>query len=137
LRETDIINALTEVNQDVLMLDINKIYHICPTYAGGRGWGYSACSPQTNVMYVQLQNLCANMDVRTDNIPSLPRNTYNTGGRQSVSDGKINIGRIDAISLETGKTFWSWETPASNYSPILTTPAGYFSTAGWIAISAP
>jgi alcohol dehydrogenase (cytochrome c) len=64
------------------------------------------------------------MRVRTDNIPSLPRNQYNTSGAQHASDGKTNIGRIDAISVETGKTVWSWETPASNYSPILATAGG-------------
>jgi alcohol dehydrogenase (cytochrome c) len=112
------------VNPDMLMRDVNKTYHICPTYAGGRDWSFSAYSPQTNVMYVELQNLCADMKVRTDNVPSLPRNQYNTGGRQLVSDDKTMIGRIDAISVETGKTVWSWETPASNYSPILATAGG-------------
>jgi alcohol dehydrogenase (cytochrome c) len=41
-----------------------------------------------------------------------------------VADGSTNIGRLDAISVETGKTLWSWETPASNYSPVLATAGG-------------
>ncbi len=112
------------VNLDMIMSDIKKTYHICPTYAGGRDWPFSAYSPETNVMYVELQNLCADMKVREDQLPSLPRNQYNTSGRQMVSDGKTNIGRLDAISVETGKTVWSWETPASNYSPVLATAGG-------------
>jgi alcohol dehydrogenase (cytochrome c) len=118
------------INQDMLMRDVNKVYHICPTYAGGRDWAFSAYSPETNVIYVELQNLCADMQVRTDNLPSLPRNQYNTTGPQSVSDGKTNIGRIDAINVETGKTVWSWETPASNYSPILATAGGLIFNGG-------
>src|SRR6202012_6059138 len=85
------------VNQNMLMRDVNKTYHICPTYAGGRDWPFSAYSPETNVMDVELQNLCADMKVRTDNLPSRPNNQYNTSGPQMVSDGKTNIGRIDAI----------------------------------------
>ena len=61
------------------MRDMNKTYHICPTYDGGRDWPFSAYSPQTNVMYVQLQNLCADMKVRTDNIPSLPQQPVQHG----------------------------------------------------------
>ena len=118
------------VNRDMLMLDVNKTYHICPPYTGGRDWPFSAYSPDTNVMYVELQNLCADMRVRTDNIPSLPRNQYNTIGAQVVADDKTNIGRIDAINVETGKTVWSWETPASNYSPILATAGGLIFNGG-------
>jgi alcohol dehydrogenase (cytochrome c) len=38
--------------------------------------------------------------------------------------GKDKAGRIDAISVETGKTLWSWETRVSNYAPILATAGG-------------
>ena len=81
-------------------------------------------------MFVQLQNLCADMRVRVDNIPSRPNNQYNTTARMSVADGKTNVGRIDAISVETGRTVWSWETRASNYSPILATAGGILFNGG-------
>jgi alcohol dehydrogenase (cytochrome c) len=112
------------VNPDQLMRDLNKTYHQCPTHSGGRDWPFAAYSPQTNVMYVQLQNLCTDYKVRADNIPSKPRDQYNTSGKPMVADGSTNIGRLDAISVETGKTLWSWETPASNYSPVLATAGG-------------
>jgi hypothetical protein len=68
------------------------------------GWArlaFSAYSPQTNVMYVELQNLCANYRVRVDNIPSQPKDQYNTIGPQVLAPGSTNIGRLDAISVET------------------------------------
>jgi alcohol dehydrogenase (cytochrome c) len=108
----------------MFMRDINKTYHQCPTHAGGRDWPFTAYSPQTNVMYVQLQNLCADYKVRANNIPSKPSDQYNTIGPQVLSDGSTNIGRLDAISVETGRTLWSWETPGSNYSPVLATAGG-------------
>ena len=111
-------------NPDMFMKDYTKTYHQCPTHAGGRDWPFAAYSPQTNVMYVELQNLCGDYRVRANNIPSKPSDQYNTVGPQVVSDGSTNIGRLDAISVETGKTLWSWETPASNYSPVLATAGG-------------
>lgn len=111
-------------NPESFITDLKKTYHQCPTHAGGRDWPFSAYSPQTNVIYVELQNLCANYRVRADNIPSKPSDQYNTIGPQVISDGSTNIGRLDAISVETGRTLWSWESPASNYSPVLATAGG-------------
>ncbi len=48
------------------MRDVNKTYHQCPTHAGGRDWPYSAYSPETNVLYVQMQNMCADYSARLD-----------------------------------------------------------------------
>ena len=118
------------VNPEMIMTDINKTYHTCPTHAGGRDWPFSAYSPQTNVLYVQIQNLCADYKVRADNIPSLPRDQYNKRGQVLFADGKDKVGRLDAISVETGRTLWSWETRASNYSPVLATAGGLLFNGG-------
>jgi alcohol dehydrogenase (cytochrome c) len=122
--------GLVKVNQDEVMRDLNKVYHQCPTHAGGRDWPFAAYSPQTNVMYVQLQNLCADYRVRADNVPSKPHDQYNTLGKAMLADGRTGLGRLDAISVETGKTLWSWETPASNYSPVLATASGLLFNGG-------
>jgi alcohol dehydrogenase (cytochrome c) len=120
------IDAKGEVtsNPDMFMTDLKKTYHQCPTHAGGRDWPFSAYSPKSNVMFVPLQNLCADYRVRADNIPSKPSDQYNTIGPQVVADGSTNIGRLDAISVETGHTLWSWESWGSNYSPVLATAGG-------------
>ena len=70
--------GLVTPNPDMFITDYSKTYRQCPTHAGGRDWPFAAYSPQTNVMYVQLQNLCADYRVRVDNIPSQPRDQYNT-----------------------------------------------------------
>ena len=118
------------VNEEQLMRDLHKVYHRCPTNAGGRDWPFSAYSPQTNALYVQIQNLCVDTRVRADNIPSKPSDLYNTIGPQVLADGRKGLGRIDAISVETGRTLWSWETPASNYSPVLATTGGILFNGG-------
>jgi alcohol dehydrogenase (cytochrome c) len=112
------------VNPEMIMTDIHKTYSICPTHGGGRDWPFSAYSPQTNVMFVQLQNLCADLKVRADNIPSKLPDGYNVTGPAKLSEGHWGIGRIDAISVETGRTIWSWENKATNYAPILATAGG-------------
>ena len=45
-------------------------------------------------------------------------------GMMGFAAGKDKMGRIDAISVETGRTVWSWETRVANYSPILATGGG-------------
>jgi alcohol dehydrogenase (cytochrome c) len=110
-------------NVETLMRDINKTYRQCPTHAGGRDWPFAAYSPETNVLYLQLQNMCSDYKARLDGEPSPPRQ-YNTIGKAMIAEGKDKVGRIDAVSVETGKTLWSYEQRASNYSPILATASG-------------
>src|SRR2546425_9685481 len=74
-------------------------------------------------MYMPLTNLCLDTTARADRGPA-PQFVYNTNNVGKFATGKDKVGRIDAISVETGKTLWSWETRASNYSPILATGGG-------------
>ena len=115
--------GLVTVNEDSVLKEIGKTYHICPTYNGGRDWPYGAYNPRSNVMYVQLANLCIDSTARADRGPQ-PQFVYNTTNVGKLSSGKDKVGRIDAISVETGRTLWSWETRVSNYAPILATGGG-------------
>ncbi|MBI2187335.1 MAG: PQQ-binding-like beta-propeller repeat protein [Acidobacteria bacterium] len=115
--------GLVTVNEDVVLKEIGKTYHVCPTYNGGRDWPYGAYNPRSNVMYVQLANVCIDSTARADRGPQ-PQFVYNTTNVGKFSSGKDKVGRIDAISVETGRTLWSWETRVSNYAPILATAGG-------------
>src|SRR6202000_976929 len=110
--------GLVTVNKDMLMRALHKTYHQGPTHAGGRDWPFTAYSPENNVLYVQIQNMCADTGTRLDGDP-VPARQYNPVTKPVISDGHDKVGRIDAISVETGKTLWSWESRASNYAPIL------------------
>jgi alcohol dehydrogenase (cytochrome c) len=115
--------GLVTVNESSVLKEVDKTYHICPTYNGGRDWPQGAYNPKSNVMYMPLSNLCIDSTARTDRAlaPSLVYNTTNVG---KFAAGKDKVGRIDAISVETGKTLWSWETRVTNYSPVLATGGG-------------
>jgi alcohol dehydrogenase (cytochrome c) len=118
--------GLVSVNEDVVLKEIDKTYHVCPTYLGGRDWPQGAYNPRSNVMFFPLKNLCIDSTARTDRghpTPE-PQFVYNTTNVNKFSTGKDKVGRIDAISVETGRTLWSWETRAVNYSPILATGGG-------------
>jgi alcohol dehydrogenase (cytochrome c) len=115
--------GLVTVNEAAVLKEIGKTYHVCPTYNGGRDWPYGAYNPRSNVMYVQLANVCIDTAARADRGPQ-PQFVYNTTNVGKLAAGKDRVGRIDAISVETGRTVWSWETRVSNYSPILATGGG-------------
>src|SRR5207244_1985171 len=100
-----------------------------PTYAGGRDWPMGAYSPKTNAFFMPLSNMCISSKARTDRASS-PANGYNTTNVGRFATGKDKVGRIDAISAETGRTVWSWETRVSNYSPVLATGGGLLFNGG-------
>jgi alcohol dehydrogenase (cytochrome c) len=111
------------VNEDAVLKELGKTYHVCPTYNGGRDWPQGAYNPKSNVMFVPLTNLCIDTAARMDRGPD-PSFVYNTNNTAKFATGKDKVGRIDAISVETGKTLWTWETRVTNYSPILATGSG-------------
>jgi alcohol dehydrogenase (cytochrome c) len=111
------------VNDNAVLKEVGKFYHVCPTFNGGRDWPSSSYNPKSNVIYVQLLNLCIDLRARADREPA-PQFVYNVDSNAKMASGKTNVGRIDAISVETGKTLFTYESRASNYSPILSTGGG-------------
>ena len=82
-----------------------------------------AYNPKTNVMFMPLSNACIDSTARADREAqaAVPLQ-HDQCGR--FPQGKDKVGRIDAISVETGRTRWSWETRGANYSPLLATSSG-------------
>ena len=117
------------VNEAVILSDVNKTYAICPTYVGGRDWPMGAYNPRTNIMFMPLSNACIDSTARTDRGPS-PEFVYNTTNVSKFPVGKDKVGRIDAISVETGRTLWSWENRVANFAPLLATASGLLFTGG-------
>ena len=115
--------GLVAVNEDVVLSDVNKVYQICPTYGGGRDWPSGAYNPESNLMFMALSNACLDSQARADREPE-PRFVYNVRNVARFARDKDQVGRIDAISVETGRTVWSWETRVANYSPLLATAGG-------------
>ena len=116
-------DGFVTVNEDVVLSDVNKVYQICPTYGGGRDWPSGAYNPESNLMFMALSNACLDSQARADREPE-PQYVYNVRNVARFARDKDEVGRIDAISVETGRTVWSWETRVANYSPLLATAGG-------------
>jgi len=97
----------------------------CPADPGGRGWPATAYSPKTGILYMPLNEFCAN----TTPSPLDPGQAYTGGGRavfarMQVPNSDGNVGRLDAIRLTDQATVWSNRQRAPNTSAALPTGGG-------------
>ena len=128
----DIDGATGEVteNPEVIFRETEQMVFVCPTWLGGKDWEAGAYSPLTNVMYYPLRNTCANM-LATGNFESETARALTEGGqgglaiyqlaaRHQLTPGTSNLGTVRAVSAETGKTEWLFETRAGTMSLVAT-----------------
>jgi alcohol dehydrogenase (cytochrome c) len=102
----------TRVGQEIL---------VCPSLLGGKNFHAGAYSPLTGLMYFPLQNACMTSRSVADK-PSLD-DLYALANRDQIAPGEENVGTIEAISVETGKTVWKHEQRAGVTS-VMTTGSG-------------
>jgi PQQ-dependent dehydrogenase (methanol/ethanol family) len=128
----DIDGATGEVteNPEVIFREAEQIVFVCPTWLGGKDWEAGAYSPLTNVMYYPLRNTCANMlatgNFESDTARSLTEGgqgglaIYSLAARHQITPGTENLGTVRAVSAETGRTEWLYETRAGTMSLVAT-----------------
>ena len=113
-------------NPEIIFREAEQIVFVCPTWTGGKDWEAGAYSPLTNTMYYPLRNTCANM-LATGNFESETARALTEGGqggleiyqlaaRHQITPGTDNLGTVRAISAETGRTEWLFETRAGTMS---------------------
>lgn len=109
------------VNEETLFSRINQSVITCPGSSGGKNWPAGAYSPQTNMMYFPLQNMCQNATTTTDQRD--PKRVYGLTMQQQLPLGVDKVGTVFAISVETGQTTWKYEQRAGTLS-VATTAGG-------------
>jgi alcohol dehydrogenase (cytochrome c) len=109
------------VNPEALFVEVGQERYICPTSLGGKNWPSGTLSPMGNVMFFPLQNTCTTA-APTLSRPS-PDSLYGLRNSNSISGSGTNVGTIQAISVETGKTLWVYEQRAGMMS-LLSTAGG-------------
>ncbi len=109
------------VNPDALFVEVGQERHICPTTLGGKNWPSGTLSPLGNVMFFPLQNTCMT-STPTLSRPS-PDSLYGLNNSNQIAGSGANVGPIQAISVETGKTLWKYEQRAGMMS-LLSTAGG-------------
>ncbi|MGC4253010.1 MAG: PQQ-binding-like beta-propeller repeat protein [Sphingobium sp.] len=118
-----------KINEAMILNSVDKKISQCPSYLGGKDWPTAAYNPRRNVIFEPLNNICSD----TQPIPEepTPEASYNVDFTWIPTPGKENrIGRIDAISVETGATVWSYEQQAVLFSPVLATAGDLLFTGG-------
>jgi len=131
VKEIDGETGKATVNPEMIFTDSGQHRLVCPSTTGGKNWPPGAYSPLTHTMYFPLQNTCMNM---TSNEPgptfdfldspgSAQQSRYGFRNQKRITPGTTNVGTVQAISVETGKTLWKYEQRAG-VTALLTTGGG-------------
>lgn len=107
------------LNDASILKEVGKSYAVCPTFLGGKDWPPAAYFPGLNAIVVPLNNACS--DMKPSSSEPTPRDVYATDNTWKLAPNQKNMGRLEAISVETGKTLWKYEQAAPNYSSVLAT----------------
>jgi len=110
------------LNDASILKEMGKVYEVCPSSLGGKDWPPAAYEPSLNAIIVPLNNACAVMSFDTTQPTPLDADAIKAAFK--LAPGKTNMGRMEAISVETGKTLWIYEQKAPNSTPVLTTGGG-------------
>ena len=120
------------VNPEVIFTAAGQQRLVCPNSGGGKNWPPGAYSPVTHAMYFPLQNTCMSMTSSepgpTFDFLDAPPGTrqqsrYGFSSHAQIAPGTKNVGRIEAVSVETGETLWKYEQRAA-VTALLTTGGG-------------
>jgi alcohol dehydrogenase (cytochrome c) len=122
-RETIMQNVISDINTESGAAAVNpdKVFSrvgqellICPSTSGGKNYPAGTYSPMTGLMYFPLQNTCM-MSTSTSATPN-PDELYAINNRGQIAPGMDDVGTIEAISVETGRTAWKLEQRAGTLS---------------------
>ena len=107
------------VNREALFTQDNEEKVICPGISGGKNWPAGAYSPQTNTMYMPLENLCS---VVTSAGPKTGKGQLGMkiDYTAKLAPGETNVGQVRAISVKTGATAWSYNQRAGVMAVVAT-----------------
>ncbi|WEJ57924.1 PQQ-binding-like beta-propeller repeat protein [Devosia sp. FJ2-5-3] len=106
-RETTYQNVISDIDTttgrathplDMIPTEIGQSLLVCPSDAGGKRWFTSAYSPLTNAIYSPLANFCMQSVTLPNDIRLSP---------DVLAPGTSVVGRLNAISVETGEELWS------------------------------
>ena len=98
----------------------------CPYLLGGKNQPSGAYSPDTDAMYMPLNNACMGLAMSVEEAGPSDGYDIRTEIRHvpDVDPETASIGRIDAVSASTGRTLWTYEQRAPIYGSLLTTAGG-------------
>ncbi len=99
------------VSDKALFTAANQTIFICPTTNGGKNWPAGTYSPRTKAMYMPMENTCMN----TTSVAAVPKPEliYAINSETMITpDAGGKVGTVRALSVETGKGVWRFDTRA-------------------------
>ena len=113
-KQTIFQNVVTDIDPATNKVSINEALvatelegepdFVCPSLAGGRDWPAGAFNPMTQAMFMPMTTLCMNVAAGSRD----PR--YRLNPDLALAPNTDNVGRLEAIDVETGETLWVNET---------------------------
>ena len=95
----------------------------CPHLLGGKNQPSGAYSPETNAIYMPMNNAC--MDIALSVEVAGPSDGYDvrTAVRHvpGADPDTAPVGHVEAVSVSTGETLWSYQQRAPIYGSVLAT----------------
>ena len=113
------------VNEDIIVDAFEEVL-VCPGRSGGKNWPAGTYSPITGLMYQPQQNLCM---LHTGHTASAtPEEGYASTvlfiEDPTIEDDPYPVGRIDAVSIASGRTAWTYQQRAGMISGLVATGGG-------------
>ena len=102
------------VNPEKQFTRVGQELLICPSTSGGKNYPSGTYSPLTGLMFYPLQNTC--MMATSSSDEQSAESLYAISTRVQLTPGEENVGTIEAISVETGRTEWKYEQRAGMLS---------------------
>jgi PQQ-dependent dehydrogenase (methanol/ethanol family) len=133
-RETIHQNVVADINPATGRVSIDETLvarpfqetFVCPSLGGGKNWPSGAYSPLTRVMYQPQQNMCMLLTGNTDKPTA--EDGYATSWiiveDPAVKERPYPVGRLDAVSIETGRTVWLHQQRAGMLGSLIATAGG-------------
>jgi len=103
---------------------------MCPSLQGGRGWAYTAYSPQTNLLYIPANEVCMTYKYVSELV--FKRGTPYIGVDWSMKMPLDNMGVVRGVDVNTGEIKWEWSNKAPLFwGGILSTGGGLTFVGTW------
>jgi alcohol dehydrogenase (cytochrome c) len=103
---------------------------MCPSLQGGRGWAYTAYSPQTGLLYIPANEVC--MSYKYVSELAYKRGTPYIGVDWSMKMPLDNMGVVRGVDVNTGEIKWEWWNKAPLFwGGILSTGGGVTFVGTW------
>lgn len=118
ISEIDGATGKATVDPDRIFTHAGHEITVCPGTNGGKNWPAGAYDPNTNALYMPMQNMCMRATVESGERD--PSQVYGFRTQDIFAPDTDQVGAIWAVSAETGDELWRHEQRAGVMSLVTT-----------------